>query len=313
MPDYSNMSPYAVLGVSETDSFDHITQVYNNLVKLLHPDKANNSYVTSRDEQVKAFGAVRDAYKRIREINRITNKKLNKFDTEYSISGDVRINSAFNEEETRNININKFNAMFESSARKLDKSEAADPYKRGYSEFTGPRAPLEGPLVMPSYSATVEISDEEKKRLQKAREKRSKKELVERLPEEYEFGSGGAFSNCQELGVLNVSDFSMRTSGKGSICGTDLMCAFKDTLVWEDIVSKNPELTKDYMSKERPEAIAERMASARQAPIRYDAEVSRLIDVMSAMNQTKEALRKSTLDIRDAYAANMNMARLNRS
>ena len=34
-------NPYEVLGVSETDSIEHIEMAYKGFMKILHPDKAN--------------------------------------------------------------------------------------------------------------------------------------------------------------------------------------------------------------------------------------------------------------------------------
>lgn len=305
-------SPYDVLGVNPTDTFENITQSYNTLVKILHPDKSDGRFVMSREEQTRAYNEVREAYKKIRELNKINKRNFNKFDKEYKVGNDFKINSVFSSSDG-DISPEKFNQAFEEHLSSIDKSDAvSDPSKRGYAEFSSSRYASSGPIrAVPVYSGSVDISEKEKMEFNEQRKQRSRLDLAVRLPDElgFELGPSCAFSNCQELGVTNIADFSMRTTGKASICGTDLMSAFADTECWEQIASRNPDAISKFTSTEEVGSMASKMRSARET-VKVDPEIDRLLKAKSIIEKTTDAARMNAQKIRDDYYNDLNAARL---
>ena len=59
------VSPYQVLGVHENDSMEVIRDVYDKLSEIYHPGKYLDADELSREQKMKRFEQIRDAYARI--------------------------------------------------------------------------------------------------------------------------------------------------------------------------------------------------------------------------------------------------------
>jgi curved DNA-binding protein CbpA len=69
-------NPYEILGVKETDSPAEIERVFNNYIKLLHPDRAHTVEARhlgmSNEEKLQYMQILRDAYNRLMNVKRET-------------------------------------------------------------------------------------------------------------------------------------------------------------------------------------------------------------------------------------------------
>ncbi len=234
-------NPYEILGVSETDTVDHIEHVYQQFMKLLHPDKANSQEARKlkmgKHEKLQYLEMIREAYKTIMSTKKETNYPDYKLDYEIDQDSKIHLHNGLTEDDAKNLNKTKFNKIFIDSLERDKKAGIVDAFGRGYSEFdVGRKFSDEGPLTMPSYS---EMSVETPKVFSRPDMKDNR--LVEYIPESSVFSAVGM--DYQELGITNVSDFSMNTSGKGALGGTDLNNAYGNNFEpWETTVKRDAKL-----------------------------------------------------------------------
>jgi len=306
-------NPYEVLGVSESDSLAHIEHVYKSFMKLLHPDKAHTAEAKSlnmgKEEKLQYLQLIRKAYTSIVDARKET--KYPDYKMEYQIDQDAKINlhQGMTEDDAKNFNREKFNNLFNQGQDRDKKAGMTDPFGRGYGEFDlGKKFSDEGKVTMPSYSHDVPIETPKVFHHPDMKDNR----LVEYLPESAGFVSAGL--PYQELGLSNVSDFSMTTMGKGSLGGSDLMSVYGQNYEpWEHTVKRDPKLYAKFTDESN---LSSRMASLEKdrggiydLPLDHrmlQAEIDRNMAL-----ESKEKIRNMNKSQRDNYYDNLNQGRLN--
>lgn len=306
-------NPYDVLGVKETDSLAHINEVYKGFVKLLHPDKANTAEAKNLNmqpkEKLQYLQLIRKAYTTILQSRKET--KYPDYKIEYEIDQESRINlhSGLTQDDAKNLDNNKFNKIFEESLERDKKAGIHDPFGRGYGEFnSGKDFSGNKPVVMPSYSPDIDVPTAKVFGRPNMKDDR----LVEYIPDSSPFASAGL--DYQELGLTNVSDFSVTTTGKGGLVGSDLMSVYGQNYEpWADTVKRDKVLSEKYFSETNVNERMARMESSRgdiyNLPVDHnmlEAERNRNF----AMEQ-QERMRISSTKQRDEYYNELNKGRLN--
>lgn len=305
-------NPYQILGVSETDTLEHIEHVYKEFMKLLHPDKANTQQSRNlkmgQEEKSEYLMLIRNAYKTIISARKET--KYPDYKVEYSVDEDARINidKSLMEDDGADFN-NKFNRVFNEGLERDKKAGIVDAFGRGYGEFDkGKKFSDEGKITMPSYSPDMDV--EASKIFQRPNMKDNR--LVEYLPEGSGFGSIGM--DYQELGLTNVTDFSMTTTGKGGLGGTDLMSVYGNNYEpWEKTVMRDPKLAAKFSDEgnvnQRMAMMEHDRGSIYDLPIDH-----KMMEAERARNfalEQQEKMRMANKNYRDEYYNELNKGRLN--
>jgi curved DNA-binding protein CbpA len=306
-------NPYEILGVSETDSLDHIEYTYKEFMKLLHPDKANTPMARNlkmgQEEKSEYLMLIRNAYKTIISSRRET--KYPDYKMDYSINQESRINmdKSFLEEEDGISFNDKFNKKFNEGLNRDKKAGIVDAFGRGYGDFdTGKNFTDEGKISMPSYSSDIDV--EASKIFQRPNMKDNR--LVEYLPDSNVFGSIGM--DFQELGLTNISNFSMTTTGKGGLGGTDLMSVYGNNYEpWEKTIMRDPKLSAKFSDEGDVNKRMVRMEQDRGSI--YDLPIdNKMMEQERARNfatEQQEKIRMANKSYRDEYYNELNKGRLN--
>lgn len=308
-----NNNPYEILGVKESDSFKHINAVYNDFLRLLHSDRSNTIEAKelnmTPEEKNKYLKLIRNAYKQIVNIR----KEINYPDYEmsYDIDKDMKINligTGLSVDDATNFNNSKFNNEFNKTLERDRKVGMDDPFNRGYGEFSAGKSFVDSkePLSLPSYNHDIPV--EKPKIFAKPDMKDDR--IVEHVPE-----SGINLSGLQhqELGIVNVSDFGMTTTGKDSIIGSDLNSVYgTNNEFWGDSIKRDSYLSNKYTDEGDIRKKLSSLESDRG--MIYDMPIdeklmSMEIDKNNLIKQ-QEILRKKHLDERDNYFNELNMGRL---
>jgi len=307
-----NINPYEVLGVSEKDSLAHIENVYKQFMRLLHPDKANTPEAKNlkmgKEEKLQYLQLIRKAYTSIMDIRKET--KYPDYKMEYKIDQESMINlhNGLTEDDAKNFNANKFNSIFKESLERDKKSGMTDPFGRGYGEFdVGKRFEDSGKVTMPTYSHDIPIETPKVFHRPDMKDNR----LVEYLPESAAFANIGM--NYQELGLSNVSDFSVTLSGKGGFCGTDLMSVYGQNYEpWEETVKRDSKLYNKYNDESNLNAKMAQMESSRGGI--YDLPINKeMLEAERTRNfalEQQERMRMMTKNQRDEYYNDLNKGRI---
>jgi curved DNA-binding protein CbpA len=308
-----NMNPYEVLGVKETDSLEHIESVYKKFMMLIHPDKANTKEARSlnmgKEEKIQYLQLIRGAYTNIVSSRKET--KYPDYKMEYNIDQDSKINlhQGLVEEDTKNFDKAKFNKIFNDSLEKERKAGITDAFGRGYGEFdVGKKFSDEGKITMPAYAGDIDV--EHSKIFQRPNMKDDR--IVEYLPESAAFANTGM--DYQELGLTNVSDFSMTTTGKGSLGGTDLMSVYGQNYEpWDKTIMRDPRLAAKFTDEGN---VSQRMAQMEvdRGGI-YDVPIDhKMMEAERTRNfasEQQEKMRIANKNYRDGYYNELNKGRLN--
>jgi len=307
-------NPYEVLGVKETDSLEHIENVYKQFMKLLHPDKANTAEAKSlnmgKEERFQYLQLIRKAYTSIMETRKET--KYPDYKMEYKIDQESKINlhNGLTEDDAKNFNGKKFNNIFNQGLERDRKAGINDPFGRGYNEFDlGKKfSDDKRPVVMPTYSHDVPI--ETPKIFHRPDMKDGR--IVEYIPDSSPFAGTGL--NYEELGLTNISDFSVTLSGKGGLIGSDLMSVYGQNYEpWEHTVKRDAKLHAKYNDEMNINARMAQMESARGGI--YDLPIDKnMMEAERARNfalETQERMRMASKNQRDEYYNELNKGRLN--
>jgi len=308
-------NPWEILGVSENDSLEHIDYVYNNLMKVLHPDRshtleARNLNMT-QDEKNQYLQLVIKAYKTI--ISRKKQMKYPDYQIDYSIEEDARINPDKSFMESGSLggggfNKEKFNKKFDEALERDRSAGMVDAYGRGYGDFDkGKNYSDNGKISLPSYSGDIDTTPSKIFDRPNMKDNR----LVEYIPDS--FIPGGGLDAYQELGLTNVSNFSMTTSGKGSLGGVDLMSAYGNNYEpWEKTVMRDPKLSAKFADTGNISKKVAQMESDRG--MIYDLPIDReMIAAEKARNfalEQQEKLRMVSKNQRDEYYNELNKGRI---
>lgn len=304
-------NPYQILGVSETDSIENIEYVYKQFVKLLHPDKSHTKEAKNlnlnHDEKAEYLLMITNAYKTIMSTKKTSNYPDYKIN--YEIKEDSRIYYDNNIGDLTGTNDfqNKFNRQFDASLERDKKAGMVDAYGKGYKEFdAGKKYSDDTKLSIPSYSSDVDVSSS--KNFYKPNNNDNR--LINYLPEANLIGSFGA--EYQELGLINITDFSMTTSGKGGLGGTDLMSAYAHNYEpWENTFKKS----KEYSKFDTNDKITDKVTKMEQERGRiYDLPLDQnMIKAEKTRNfalEQQEKLRMNNLNKRDEYYNEINKGRI---
>lgn len=290
-------NPYDILGVRENDSLQHINKVYKDLMLLLHPDKANTSLDMSIDEKITFMNLIRKAYKDIIKKE----SDYPDYNLDYKVDENVKITKpdTFNEA--------KFNEIFFQAAIDDKKAGMEDPFTRGYDEFSkdknfgrSDKVTASSYTSIPTKTPTLFVRPEMKDN-----------RIVEYLPEAIPLSNSNV--SHQELGLTNISDFSMSTSGKGGLHGSDLNAVYGQNLeYWEDTVKRDAVLSAKFsdtisVNKKFTGLEAERGHI-------YDLPIDQ--NILKAENEHNKSIsdtiqqRKSRLNTRDDYYNSLNRGQI---
>lgn len=303
-----NISPYEVLGVNEKDSLEHIEYVYQQFMKSLHPDRANTKEarqlnMSEKDKNV-YLQMIRTAYNTIMSNKRET--KYPDYNMDYKIEQESRINmhDGLTKEDAKNFNNTKFNSLFEQTLERDKKAGMTDPFGRGYGEFdVGKKFTDNKQISMPSYSGDIDVM--ESKNFHK-----SDNRLAEYLPESSVYSD---LRDFQELGISNVSDFSVTVPGKGSFGGTDLMTVYGQNLEpWEKVIMRDPK----YSAKFNDETDISRKMNQLETDrgsiydLPMDHKLMEAEKMRNFASEQQEKMRMSNKNYRDEYFNELNKGRL---
>lgn len=306
-------NPYQIMGVKETDSIEQIDKVYTNFMMILHPDRENTpssrALNMSRSEKMQFMQIIREAYRMIIDLKKkqISYPDYNiEYDTE-----DIRINmNKFHLNETKvdpnNFNSDHFNKAFENSLESDSKSGMEDAYKKGYNSFDNGKDYNNGSKVtMPT---RVDISVEKPKEFKRPDMKDNR--LVEYVPQFMSLNQG---INYEELGLSNISDFSVSTVGKGKLAGTDLMSVYGSNYeYWEETAKRDNVLYSKYTDSTNIGTKMQQYKSTREniykEPI--DQRMLKLEADQNKIQMQQEKLRRINQSRRDEYYNEINRGML---
>lgn len=301
-------NPYEILGVKETDSIEHIENVYKSYIKLLHPDKENTAEVKrlnmSRKERTEFLIILQNAYKSI--INSTKEVNYPDYKINYEIDETVRIGN-MNDIKPGDSN-NKFNAVFEKSKERDKKAGIVDAFSKGYSEFDSGRSfSNTNKVTAQSYSPDVDVTAAAVKKRTNTKDDR----LVEYLPN---IGFMDTELNFQELGIVNITNFGLSASGKGGMSATDLNDAYGNNYeVWEETVKRDKTLSEKFSDdasvKKRFMSQQLSRESIYNEPI--DRNMLRAEARRNDIIEKQNKIRQANLGLYDSYYNDLNQGRLN--
>jgi DnaJ-class molecular chaperone len=217
-----SLSPFAILGIEETDNRHIVTSAYRRMILMVHPDKAGK-LGWSPEECTEAFQQIKSAYQTIMRDYNFSDAP--DYDILYSMDN---IDSIDNTDFKKFKNLKEFNKQFE-----LNKNKDDDPYTVGYKDF----------------GRTKQLSDEALKReLTKdygvtTSKKYKKREITKFKPQVQQSNN-----NCYEFGLTNVDDFGFASNSKTSntLSGSDISQVHENNEPWEMSVSRNKQLVEKY-------------------------------------------------------------------
>lgn len=307
-------NPYEVLGVKESDTLEYIDYIYKTFVRLLHPDKANTQEARNlkmgKDEKSEYMLIIRNAYNTI--VSTRTETKYPDYSMKYKVDQETRINADnnFTNDVVDGVDFKeKFNRKFNEGIIRDKKVGITDAFGRGYQDFdAGKDFANGGKFSMPSYSP--DISVEASKIFHRPSTKDNR--LMEYLPDSSNFGNNGV--DFQELGLTNVSDFSMTTSGKGSLGGTDLMSVYGNNYEpWEKTVMRDPKLSAKFTNEGDVHKKMTQLEVDRGGI--YDLPIDHVMleaeRVRNFVLEQQEKMRIASKNYRDEYYNELNKGRLN--
>jgi curved DNA-binding protein CbpA len=302
-------NPYDILGVKETDTIEYITKIYNDFMIILHPDKQNTqqarSLNMSPDERVMYFQMIRKAYQEI--INSKKERNYPDFQMAYTVPEDsvIYTDRDLNKDD---FNVNNFNKKFDVSRERDVKAGMSNPFQRGYDEFNSGRDFSRSDKV--SIPVREDISVTKPTIFARNGELKDNR-LVSYVPESASFTSG---LNFQELGIVNISDFSVITNGKGKLEGNDLMNVYGNNYeYWEDTVKRDNSLYNRYNTGDSIEKVMESMKMQRKDIYNQPVDDNALRAELEHNNQMmlQERVRLSNQNKIDDYYNELNRGLLN--
>ena len=216
-----SLSPFAVLGIEETDNRHIITGAYRRMILMVHPDKAGK-LGWSPEECTEAFQQIKSAYQTIMRDYNFSDAP--DYDILYSMDN---IDSIDNTDFNKFKNLKEFNKQFE-----LNKMNDDDPYTVGYKDFGRQdmnKQQLEQELTK-DYSVTTK--------------KHYKKQEIQKFKPRVQQSN----NNCYEFGLSNIDDFGFSSNSKASntLSGSDISQVHENNEPWEVSVSRNKQLVKKY-------------------------------------------------------------------
>lgn len=244
------MDPYKVLNVSPNDSTEHIENVCRNYIKLLHPDKAHTSDAKrlgmSESEKREFLEMIHHAYEKIMEL-RSKEQYYPDYKMDYKVEKDFRIKKTVDySDHSSGFNSQKFNEDFEKKKLKNQKNGLVDAYERGYNVFDKGKDYSDDnkqTIKAQQYSMSgIDTSSKMETHVPDMKDGR----LVEYSYEDMAMNDDYK-NEYYNYDLTHISDFSMTTSGKCGIGGTDLMKAYgKNFENWEDTIKRDTNIYNKY-------------------------------------------------------------------
>jgi hypothetical protein len=294
--------PYKIMGVKETDTIEHIDNIYNNFMMILHPDRENSSSARilnmTREEKVKYMQLIRESYKNIIDLKK---REMNypDYDVSYNLE-ELRISNVSAGEK---FDSNKFNMAFSNSIERDKKAGMTDPFNKGYNMFDSRVFDDKNVVSMPTRAELTVITPSN---LQVPNNDH-------RLTEFQAIGPSQNGINYTELGLANVSDFSMSTVGKGKLEGTDLMSVYgKNYERWEDTVKRDSNLFNKFNDTSDISTKMKQIRSGREDKSVYivDKNILEAERKQKIIDENREKLRQLTVSKRDSYFNDINRGQL---
>lgn len=294
----SDISPYQILGVQESDSTGQITATYHTMVKMLHPDRgltieARRLGWTDEEKNV-AYMAVQDAYKTIMNERKVQ-KNMPDFNIDYEVPGNF-VNNMHEQLDPKNFDSSAFNNFFEQEKENHIKNGFQDPFSRGYSMFGNTE---EHDLIRKGQSrpdVSVTINPE---RVPHKMNNNGALIKYNYMENNINFNSG---IPSMEIGVANVEDFTVNI-GSG-LTGTDLMSVYgQNNEYWEDSVKKDSKLYSRFTDDTKVEKKMNSYLNERSAfnyseiDDEINAEIQRQLDNEKRLEQ----IRKIQVQKEDEY------------
>jgi hypothetical protein len=156
---------------------------------------------------------------------------------------------------------------------------------------------------MPAYSATEAVTP-----LVVTKPKMKNGELIAYVPEILE-----DVSNFHELGISNVSNFSMVVSGKNSLNGTDLMTAYgSNNEIWEDSVKRDKNLYNKFNDKTDIKSKSESLVQERRVEAPLDPKIKEHEAKLALAQLTQDKLRQIKQSDSDRFYASINRLAIDR-
>jgi curved DNA-binding protein CbpA len=298
-------NPYEILGVKETDSPAEIERVFNNYVKLLHPDRAHTVEARhlgmSNEEKLQYMQILRDAYNRLMNVKRET--KYPDYVKQYTIDKSLGINMAPDLKGIKYEFDNElFNKVFAEGLDRDKKAGIVDAYSRGYEDFDkGRNFNSTEKVAPPSYTDTIDVS---KSKVFTNTDNR----IIEFAPNIFDNGT-----EYQELGLTSVSNFSITTTGKTALGGSDLMAVYGQNYEpWEKVAMRDAKLQEKFSDLENVQKKMARLEGERggiyDIPLDYN-----MLESERARNfalAQQEKIRMANKTYRDEYYNELNKGRL---
>lgn len=302
--------PYKTLGVKNTDTLDTIHKVYKKYITALHPDKALTTEAKKLgwtvESKFEAFTEVKDAYEKILILRK--ESKCPDYNIDYYIDEELktRLSTTFKQEDTRpeNYNKDKFNKNFEIEKKKHEENGFIDPFAKGYEGFG--RTSEEDAKAILRGSGRAEVPIPKQYNLEKPKLTEEGR-LVVAVPKETQaFGLPTHNIPFSELGLTTVTNFSIKSTCKGGLCGTDLVSAYSNNEYWEDSVKRDPDLYKKYTDTTDPA----KLISKRTEKVDFDPIIQQQINAEKEKEEKMEELRRTYLKQQDLYYDRVSTGRI---
>ena len=186
------LSPYDILGVSETASLGEIHCAYKRLVRTVHPDRNQKIYNWSKEDVNEAFQMIFKAYKTLVKQKKVNVEDFPETNVDYILEEEYRISK-----EEASFDIKKFNENFNLMKQKINNLDE-DPNDKGYSFFNHGAKNVE----MIKFDNAL---------------------IIYKEPNEYLKSS-----TAHNLGETVIDDYSINSND--SLYGSDLKIAYKEPI-----------------------------------------------------------------------------------
>jgi len=328
-------NPYKTLGVKNTDSLETINASYKKLIFALHPDKALTKEALqlgwSVADKNDAFNSVKTAYEEILKLRKTSD--FPDYNIDYYINEELKIRSMFpttnqqnqqqfiqQPQQNQQQTVNKpqqiyqkvapeiFNKAFEQEQRKnAEEGLIIDPYAKGYSDF-GRTSEKEANAIFRSGSR-ADIPVPKSKKDYKFDEVKLGEDgrLINYVPKDTDkFGLPTHKIGYAELGLTVIDDFSVKSTTKGPLCGTDLTNAYSNQEYWEDVaLSKDIDLYNKYNDKTDLNKMMSQLKTSRVDKFEIDPVLQEKLNREAEQEQMLEDLRQMQQKKQDLYIDKM--------
>ena len=333
------VDPYKVIGIKNTDTLDTIHSAYKKLIMVLHPDKALTTEAKkmgwTMSDKNEAFESVKKAYDQILIIRKESD--CPDYNIDYYINEELKIKikddfkkNSNDSNDNSNIrpqltvplisaasgsefNADKFNKTFEHDKKYHEENGYIDPFSRGYNSF-GRTSETEAASIMRSGSRP-DIPIPKSKDQYKFDEPELNEEgrLITTIPKETsKFGLPTHNIPYTELGLTTVSDYSVKSTYKGGLYGTDLQSAYgSNNEYWEDITrKKDTDLYNKFNNKSGLDELMNKIKNERVDKYDFDPILQEKLDREEEQERKLEEIRKRHQEQQDLYFDKMSVGRV---